>query len=96
MIITLQKRSNLTIARELREALGISPGDPLEAVVENGRLVLTPVAVVPRGLRLTESGRKKEAEAQADIRHGRVKKFAGAKELLKELEETRDEARKNG
>jgi bifunctional DNA-binding transcriptional regulator/antitoxin component of YhaV-PrlF toxin-antitoxin module len=86
MIITLQKRNILTISKEMREALGIETGDAMDASVENGRLVLTPVAVVPRSLRLTDSGARKESEADSDIKHGKVAKFADAKSLLKELD----------
>lgn len=89
MILTLQKRNIITISKDIREELGIEPGDPLEANVENGQLVLTPVSVVPRALRLTASGVKKESEAAADVKRGRIRKFDSAKELLRELNENR-------
>jgi len=86
MIVNLQSRSTLTIPRDIRERLGISPGDPLDAKVEGGRLVLTPVAVVPRTLFLSESGKAKEAEADRDIRRGRTKSFESSEDLLRDLE----------
>ncbi|MFA6449594.1 MAG: AbrB/MazE/SpoVT family DNA-binding domain-containing protein [bacterium] len=86
MIITLQKRSILTISKEMRDALGIAPGDTLEALVEDGRLVLTPVMVVPRTLRLTDSGARKESGADSDIKRGKIAKFDSAKNLIKDLE----------
>jgi len=85
MILTLQSRSTITVPHELREKLGIGPGDPLEATVEKGRLVLTPVTVVPRTITLTEKGRKKEAEADRSIKEGRFKSFNSAEELIKDL-----------
>ena len=87
MILTMQSRSTITVPQELRDKLGIGPGDPLDATVEKGRLVLTPVAVVPNTLRLTEKGRKKEAEADKSIKEGRVKRFDSAEELIKDLNE---------
>ena len=78
MIVTLQARNTVTIPRELRTALCLEPGDPLEVHVEQGRLVLTPVAVVPRSVQLSETGSAKEAEADEDIRHGRVSIFESA------------------
>jgi bifunctional DNA-binding transcriptional regulator/antitoxin component of YhaV-PrlF toxin-antitoxin module len=89
MLLTLQKRSILTISKEMRDALGIAPGDAMEALVVKGRLVLTPVAVVPRTLRLTASGERKESEAAGDVKRGRIAKFADAKGLLKDLNENR-------
>lgn len=87
MILTLQSRSTITVPQELRDKLGIGPGAPLDATIEKGRLVLTPVAVVPKTLRLTEKGRKKEAEADKEIKAGKVRRFASVKELLKDLNE---------
>ena len=89
MIITLNKRSLITISKELREKLGVEPGDALAANVERGRLILTPVSMVPRALKLTASGAKKESEADEDIRHGRIKRFENIEELKKDLNENR-------
>jgi len=86
MIITLQARSTITIPRELRQHLHLQPGDPLDARVEGGNLVLTPVAVVPRNLRLTESGESKEAAADDDLKHSRIERFASAQDLVEDLE----------
>jgi len=86
MIITVQTRSTLTIPQELRQALHLEPGDPLDAKIEGGRLVLTPVAVVPRAFALSPAGKLKEAEAEEDVRAGRVSTFADASELLAHLE----------
>ena len=75
MLITIQNRGTITISSDLRAELGLSPGDPLDATIENGRLVLTPVAVIPRTHHLTPSGEQKESEAEDDIRHGRTRIF---------------------
>jgi bifunctional DNA-binding transcriptional regulator/antitoxin component of YhaV-PrlF toxin-antitoxin module len=85
VIITLQSRNTITIPRELRSALDLEPGMPLAARVEKGSLVLTPVAVVPRTVALSASGRAKEAEADEDIREGRVSEFESTEALLDEL-----------
>lgn len=71
MIVTLRDRSTITISRELRRALGIKPGDHMEAEVKNGRLVLTPVSVIPRTSALSPSGKIKEAGAEREIKRGR-------------------------
>ena len=85
MIVTLQSRNTVTIPLEIRRQLDLEPGAPLEASIEGGRLVLAPVAVVPRALRLTKSGEAKEAEADRDLEEGRVTMFETAEELLEEL-----------
>lgn len=85
MILTVQGKGTITISQELRRALGIQPGDPLDARVESGRLVLTPVAIVPRTLSLTDSGKAKEDEADADIRRGRYRVFDDLPDLMGDL-----------
>lgn len=87
MILTLQKRGTITVSNDLRKRLGITPGDPLLVTIENGRLVLTPVSVVPRTLELTPKGEKKIREAEEDLKSGRVKQFNTAEELIRDLEE---------
>ena len=87
MILTIQKRGTITISRDARGKLGIEPGDPLLETVENGCLILTPVAVVPRTLKLTPKGEKKIQEAEEEIKYGRVKRFHSAEELIRDLEE---------
>ncbi|MEW6203344.1 MAG: AbrB/MazE/SpoVT family DNA-binding domain-containing protein [bacterium] len=87
MLITLKERGTFTVSKELRQKLGISPGDTLEARVENGCLILIPIVAVPRVATLSDSGRKKNAEAEKDIKHGRVKVFKTAKDLVRDLNE---------
>ncbi len=87
MIVTLQSRNTITVPLEVRRALHLEPGDPLEANVEEGRLVLTPVAIVPRSLRLAESGAAKESEAEKDLREGRVEVFETAAAILDDLDD---------
>jgi len=87
MIVTLRDRSTITISQELRRALGVKPGDHLEAEVKNGRLVLTPVSVIPRTSALSPYGEKKEAVAEREIKRGRLKRFKTAKALLQDLGE---------
>ena len=87
MIVTLQSRNTITVPLEVRRALHLEPGDPLEAHVDGGRLVLTPVAIVPRSLRLSESGAAKEAEAEEDLRQDRVQVFESATAILEDLDD---------
>jgi AbrB family looped-hinge helix DNA binding protein len=87
MILTLQNRGTITISREMRKKMGIAPGDPLEASVEGGRLILTPVDIVPRTLILSESGKKLEEEADQDIKEGKITTLESLDELEKQLGE---------
>lgn len=89
MIVTLGSRATLTLPAELRRALALKAGDPIEISVKDGTLVLTPVAVVPRRWRLSPSGEAKEAEADRQIAAGKVKRFNTAEQLIEDLDEDR-------
>ena len=87
MILSLQARNNLTIPQEFRRALRLEPGDPLDAQIEHGRLVLTPVSIIPRTLQLSPAGAEKENEADEEIAQGRVSFFDSAEDLVADLQE---------
>lgn len=86
MVIALQSRHTLTIPAELRRALGLEAGAHLDATIENGRLVLTPVEIIPKVLRLSAAGEAKEEEADEDIAAGRVASFDSAEDLIRDLD----------
>ncbi|MCA9429021.1 MAG: AbrB/MazE/SpoVT family DNA-binding domain-containing protein [Candidatus Omnitrophica bacterium] len=84
-LLTKEKGHTLAIPDEMLADLSIEDGDTVEARIVEGRLVLSPVPKVKGGLRYTESGLKKEREAEEDIRAGRVKSFDSVEDLLKDL-----------
>jgi AbrB family looped-hinge helix DNA binding protein len=47
-LVTIKTKFQVTIPQEVREELGLSKGDLLEAKVVNGRIVLTPKELVDR------------------------------------------------
>ena len=47
-IVTVKNKFQVVIPQALREQLGISAGDLLEAKAERGRLIYTPKAVIDR------------------------------------------------
>lgn len=47
-LVKLRERAQLTLPREIREALAVADGDYLEASVVDGGVLLRPVAVVDR------------------------------------------------
>jgi AbrB family looped-hinge helix DNA binding protein len=46
--VTVQNKFQVVIPQAIREKLGISPGDVLEAKVERGRITYTPKTVIDR------------------------------------------------
>jgi len=91
MLVTLNSRSTITLPNEIRKPLGLQPGDPLELVVQDGTIRITPVAVVPRRVALTDKGEEKEREASAEVERGSIKTFSTAQALIEDLNEDRED-----
>ena len=89
MIVTLDSRLTIRLPAELRDLLEIRVGDPLDLEIQDGALIVRPVAVVPRQLRLSKIGEEKESLAAAEVAAGHTKSFATAHELLGDLHEDR-------
>ena len=68
-VATLTSKGQTTIPKEIRELLGLSPGDKLDFVVESdGRVVLRPATLDVRALRgmLRSKARKPVSLEQMD------------------------------
>lgn len=68
-VSTLTSKGQTTIPKEIRELLGLAPGDKLDFVVEgDGRVVLRPATLDVRSLRglLHQKGRKPVSQEQMD------------------------------
>ena len=66
---TLTSKGQTTIPKEIRDLLGIGPGDKLDFVVESdGRVILRPATLDVRRLRgmLKRSGRKADTLEEMD------------------------------
>jgi len=76
-IVTVKSKYQIVIPRAVREQIGVSVGDLLEARVERGKITFTPKALVERGL----------LESLADYKQGRAYgPFRSADELARSLE----------
>jgi AbrB family looped-hinge helix DNA binding protein len=75
-LVTVKNKFQVVIPKGVREQIGVSVGDILEAKVERGRITLTPKSVVDRAI----------AEGLEDVRKGRVRgPFHTADQMLDSL-----------
>lgn len=88
MITQLRKKAQITIPQELIKKLNLKAGDNIEINVEDNKLILKPVVVVPKEQAWFWSKEWQQAEKQAekDIMNGKVKKFNSAQELFDDLD----------
>ena len=82
------RHGQITLPAAVRKQLDIQEGDVVEIEVVDDRAVVTPKKLVDKSQAYfwTEEWQKGEAEAEADIRAGRVKTFDSVEELLEDLD----------
>ncbi|SCM78737.1 Transcriptional regulator, AbrB family [uncultured Sporomusa sp.] len=87
MLVELKQKSQVTIPAELLKKMKLKPGDKLEIEEKEGRLIITPVAIIPRDQLWYYSKEWQTGEMQAErqIGEGKVSLAKTKDELLKGL-----------
>ena len=82
------RHGQITLPAAVRKELDIQEGDLVEIQVVDDRAVVTPKKLVDKSQAYfwTDEWQKGEADAEADIKAGRVKTFDSVEELLEDLE----------
>lgn len=95
-LVKLRARGQVTLPSFVREKLHLEEGSLVLLRVVDETVVLVPQATVDKDQSWFWRGRwqKLEAEAEEDIRRGRVKSFDSVEELFDEME-GKPEARQN-
>ncbi len=86
---TITKKGQVTIPREVREKLGLKPGDRIVFTVEDGRIIGIPVEYIPKDQMYfwSKEWQKLEKSAENDKKNGRVHEFNDVNKALKWLKE---------
>jgi len=87
MIIDFKQKSQVTIPKEIVKKLNLKIGDKLEVMEQDGKVILTPVIVVPKDQAWYYSERWQMMERQVDeqIAEGKVYQANSKEELFKDL-----------
>jgi len=87
MLVELKQKSQVTIPAELLKKLKLKTGDKLDIEEKDGRLVITPVVVIPRDQMwfYAKEWQQGEQEAERQINDGKVKLAKSKEELFKGL-----------
>ena len=82
------RHGQITLPAAVRKELDIEEGDLVEIEVVDDRAVVTPKKLVDKSQVYfwTEEWQKGEAEAEADIKAGRIKTFDSVEDLLEDLD----------
>ena len=89
MPITMRKKGQLTLPRDVREAAHLEEGDPIEVELTSEGILLRPQKVIDstQAWFWTAAWQAGEAEASADIAAGRVKVSETSEDFLASLDE---------
>lgn len=87
MITQLRGRSQITIPKNIIESLGLKEGDNLNIEIENGKIIVKPVVMVPKDQAWfwTDGWQEAEKEVDLDIKAGRIKTANNLDDLMKDL-----------
>ncbi len=83
-LVQIRKKAQLTLPQSVRQELNIEEGDFLDVRVKGGEIVLRVKKLVNKEQAWfwTERWQQGEREAEADIRSGRLHRFADAEEAV--------------
>jgi antitoxin MazE len=86
-LIKVREKGQITLPLYMRKKLHIEQGDLVLAKIVDNALVLIPQETIDKDQAWfwTERWQKLEAEAESDIRRGRVKSFDSVEELFDEM-----------
>jgi antitoxin MazE len=74
MLVDFKQKSQITIPKELVKKLNLKVGDKFDAQVKDGKLVLTPVIIVPKeqGWYYSAEWQEKEKKVDQQIKEGEI------------------------
>ena len=87
MIVDLKQKSQVTIPMELVKKLNLTVGDKLDVEEKDGKLVITPVVVIPKDQiwYYSKGWQDKEKEVESQIAEGKVHQANTKEELFEGL-----------
>ena len=87
MLVDLKQKSQVTIPKKLVDKLNLKTGDKIDIEEKNGKLVLTPVIMVPKDQEwfYSPEWQKGESEVNNQIKDGKIHISESLEKLFKDL-----------
>jgi antitoxin MazE len=88
MIVDLKQKSQVTIPKKIVEKLNLKVGDKIDIEEKDGKLILTPVAIVPKDQVwfYSPEWQKGETEVDRQLKEGKVHIAQSLEKLFEDLE----------
>ncbi len=87
MVVDLKQKSQVTIPNEVVKKLKLVVGDKLDVVVMDGKIIITPVVIIPKDQMWFYSKEWQEGEKLVDkqVAEGKITKASSTKDLFEGL-----------
>ena len=94
ILTKLRNRSQVTLPKEVVKALDLKVGDDLKVEVKSGRVIITPVAVIPKDELWAWKPEIRQAiiEGRKEAHAGKLKAYESLDEMFVEWEDEEAEA----
>ncbi|MBU3179180.1 AbrB/MazE/SpoVT family DNA-binding domain-containing protein [Clostridium estertheticum] len=88
MITQIREKSQITIPKDLIKKLNLKIGDNIDINIENDKIVIKPVVIIPKAQAWfwSKEWQQRESQAEKDIENGQVEKFNSTQELFEDLD----------
>lgn len=88
MIVDLKQKSQVTIPGALLKKLKLNIGDKLDIKEKDGKLIITPVMVIPRDQEWywSKEWQEKERKADEELKAGKIHSANNIDDLMEQLE----------
>ncbi len=93
-LVKLRSRAQVTLPKEAVKTLNLKEGDNLSVEVADGKVIITPVAVIPRDELWAWSPKMRSAieQSRVEARKGKLKEYDTVEELWQDLHVAEGEA----
>ncbi|HBR34959.1 MAG TPA: AbrB family transcriptional regulator [Firmicutes bacterium] len=87
MLVEFKQKSQVTIPKDFVKKLNLQVGDKLDVDIKDGKLIITPVVIIPKdqGWYYTNEWQTMEKEADKQLKEGGTKVAETKEELYKDL-----------
>lgn len=84
MLVELKAKSQVTIPKDIVNSMGLNQGDQFEAIEDNGKIILVPVAIYPD--HVIKELKAQVKEIKESIKNGKQPIFDSIDSLFEELD----------
>ena len=88
IITQIREKSQITIPKDLIKKLNLKIGDNIDINIENDKIVIKPVVIIPKAQAWfwSKEWQQGESQAEKDIENCQLERFNSTQELFEDLD----------